>query len=119
MLSYVQLFATLWTIARQAPLFKEFSGKNTGVGIFLIRVGPTSRCVSCIGKQSLYHQCHLEATGHSRTLHPAVNISIGPSSPSPALRQFTKLHQSEFAYSSLIPFLRKLYTVFFFFAAMS
>ena len=30
--SHVQLFATLWTVARQAPLSMNFSGKNTGVG---------------------------------------------------------------------------------------
>ena len=28
----VQLFATLWTIAHQAPLSMGFSGKNMGVG---------------------------------------------------------------------------------------
>ena len=30
-LSYVQLFATLWTVAHQAPPW-DFPGKNTGVG---------------------------------------------------------------------------------------
>ena len=30
--SHVQLFATLWTIAHQAPLSMGFSSKNTGVG---------------------------------------------------------------------------------------
>ena len=30
--SRVQLFATLWTIAHQAPLSMGFPGKNTGVG---------------------------------------------------------------------------------------
>ena len=30
--SSVQLFVTLWTIACQAPLSMDFSGKNTGVG---------------------------------------------------------------------------------------
>ena len=40
--SHVQLFTTLWTVARQAPLTEIFPGKNTGVsfpallqGIFL------------------------------------------------------------------------------------
>ena len=33
LLSCVQLFATLWTVACQAPLSMEFSpGKNTGMG---------------------------------------------------------------------------------------
>ena len=31
-LSRVQHIATLWTVARQAALSMEFSGKNTGVG---------------------------------------------------------------------------------------
>ena len=30
--SHVQLFATLWTVARQAPPSMEFSRKNSGVG---------------------------------------------------------------------------------------
>ena len=29
--SHVRLFATLWTVARQAPLSMEFSRQNTGV----------------------------------------------------------------------------------------
>ena len=32
LLSCVQLFVTLWTVARQAPLPMGFSRKNTGVG---------------------------------------------------------------------------------------
>ena len=36
--SCVQLFATLWTVAHQAPLSWDFPGKNTGVGChFLIQ----------------------------------------------------------------------------------
>ena len=31
-LSRVQLFATPWTVAHQAPLSMNFPGKNTGVG---------------------------------------------------------------------------------------
>ena len=31
-LSHVRLFATLWTVAHQAPLSMGFPGKNTGVG---------------------------------------------------------------------------------------
>ena len=37
-LSHVQLFAILWTIARQDPLSIGFPGKNTGVGcLFLLQ----------------------------------------------------------------------------------
>ena len=31
LLSHVQLFETLWTVAGQAPLSMDFPGKNTGV----------------------------------------------------------------------------------------
>ena len=38
--SCVQLFVSLWTIAQQAPLFKEFSpGKNTGMGYHALPQG--------------------------------------------------------------------------------
>ena len=42
-LSHVQLFATSWTVARQAPLSMGFSSKNTGVGChaLLQRIFPT------------------------------------------------------------------------------
>ena len=37
--SHVQLFATPWTVAHQAPLPKDFPGKNTGGGChFLLQV---------------------------------------------------------------------------------
>ncbi|XDA72876.1 hypothetical protein R6Z07F_003154 [Ovis aries] len=38
-LSRVQLFATPWTVARQAPLSMEFPGKNTGVGCHFLLQG--------------------------------------------------------------------------------
>ena len=61
----VALFVILWTLARQAPLSWDFSGKNTGLpfpppgylpnsGIELIS------CFSYIGRQILYHS---EPTG--------------------------------------------------------
>ena len=37
--SHVQLFATLWTIARQAPLTEIFPGTNTGVGFSALLQG--------------------------------------------------------------------------------
>ena len=39
LLSRVRLFATLWTVARQAPLFMGFPGKNTGVGCHVLLQG--------------------------------------------------------------------------------
>ena len=32
-------FATLWTVACQAPLFMEFPGKNTGAGCHFLLQG--------------------------------------------------------------------------------
>ena len=37
--SYVQLFATPWTVARQAPLSMEFSEQEHGVGSHSLRQG--------------------------------------------------------------------------------
>ena len=67
-LSHVQLFATPWTVTHQAPLSIEFSrqeywsrlpfspqGDLTDPGI-----EPAS-CVSCIGRQILYHGATWEA----------------------------------------------------------
>ena len=38
-LSHVQLFATSWTIARQAPQFMGFPSKNIGVGCHFLLQG--------------------------------------------------------------------------------
>ena len=39
LLSSAQLFATLWTIARQAPLSMDFPGKKTGVACHALLQG--------------------------------------------------------------------------------
>ena len=39
LLSPVQLFATPWTIAREAPLLWNLPGKNTGIGSHLLLQG--------------------------------------------------------------------------------
>ena len=68
-LSHVQLFMTPWTVAHQAPCPWDSPGKNPGVGCH----ASSSRsswpwdwthvsCVSCIGRWSLYHGCHLGNT---------------------------------------------------------
>jgi len=55
LLSRVQLFGTPWTVACQAPLSMEFSGKDTGVGshfqfqeIFLTQLEPVSLMSSAL-----------------------------------------------------------------------
>ena len=64
--SRVWLFATLWSVTYQAPLSIGFSRENTESGCHALLQGifPTQNgthvfYVSCIGKQVLYHQCHL------------------------------------------------------------
>ena len=61
--SCVQLFVTLWTVARQAPLFMGFSRQEYCNGLPWLPPGESSQprnrtCisdVSCIGKQIIYH----------------------------------------------------------------
>ena len=57
-LSHVQPFATVWTIACQSSLCTEFSRWDTGVGCHSLhqRIFPSqgSYRVSCIGRQILY-----------------------------------------------------------------
>ena len=63
--SRVELFVTLWTVARQAPLSKGFSRQECWSGLPFPPPGhlPDPRvkpplCVYCIGRQILYHQRH-------------------------------------------------------------
>ena len=65
-LSHVPPFVTPWTVAHQAPLSRSSLGKNIGVGSMLSSRGscqPRDQTqvsnVSCIGRQVLYHHCHL------------------------------------------------------------
>ena len=64
--SCVQLFATLWTIAHQALLSMGLTRQEycSGLlcpppGIFPTKDQTHLSCVSCIGRQVLYHYCHL------------------------------------------------------------
>ena len=54
--------ATPWTVAHQTPRPWHFPGKNTGVGCHSFSTGPFRprdgtwvSCISCIGRQILYH----------------------------------------------------------------
>ena len=64
--SSVQLFATLWTIAHQAPLSMGFSRQEYWSGLLYLPPGDLPNpgikhqgssiiYVSCIGRQVLYH----------------------------------------------------------------
>ena len=61
LLSHVQLFVTLWTVAHQALCPRNSSGKNTGVGCHALLQGifPTQGSnlglLYCIGRQILIH----------------------------------------------------------------
>ena len=46
LLSRVWLFATLWTVAHQAPLSMGFPGKNTGMGRHFLLQGPANQPMS-------------------------------------------------------------------------
>ena len=76
--SLVQLLATLWTLARQAPLSMEYSRQEYWNGLPFPPpedlpdpgVQPTLFFVSRIGRQVLYHQRHLGSTGcHQKPSH--------------------------------------------------
>ena len=66
-LSHVQLFVTLWTVAFQAPLSLGFSQQEYWSGLPFPRdlhdpgIEPTSPIFSCIGRQILYHWATWEA----------------------------------------------------------
>ena len=68
MLGHVQLFVTLCTVARQAPLSMEFSRQECWRGLPCSLpadlpdpgIELTSH-ISCIGRQILYHSYHLES----------------------------------------------------------
>ena len=75
--NHVRLFATLWTIAHQAPLSMGFSRQENWNGLPGPPPGdlpdsgvkPMSLIVSCIDRQVLYHYCHLG----SLSLHSQIN----------------------------------------------
>ena len=77
-LSRVQIFMNPWTVACQAPPSVDFPGKNTEMGCHflpghLLNPGmePATwvSCVSCIGRQIVYHWATREA-------HVSIYLSI-------------------------------------------
>ena len=85
-LSRVWLFATLWTVACEAPLSMGFSSKNTGVschfllqGIFLTQELKLSLLTSCIGGQ---------CAGWQFTYSWMDSINWNPRTGRPGLLQF-------------------------------
>ena len=72
LLSHVQLFETLWTIARQVPLYMGFTKQEYWSGLPFPLPGdisdpgiePTPPASSCIGKWILYHQATWETPDH-------------------------------------------------------
>ena len=72
MLGHTRPFATLWTVAHQAPLSMEFPRKEylEWVAISFSRESSQPRdqthisYVSCIGRWILYHLCHLRSPTH-------------------------------------------------------
>ena len=68
--SCVQLFVTLWTVARQVCCPWISPGKNTGMGCHVPNPGikPASLYVSCISRWVLYHQHHLGSPFNTKQL---------------------------------------------------
>ena len=70
--SHVQLCMTLWTTACKAPLSMGFSRQEYWSGLPCPSPGdlpdpgiePMSLISTCIGRQVLYHWCHLESPSH-------------------------------------------------------
>ena len=72
--SHVRLFATLWTVALQAPLSMAFPGKDTGMGGHFLLQGlfPTQglnllSCISCTARWILYDCATWEVLFHGNT----------------------------------------------------
>ena len=66
--SSVQLFVSPWTVAPRLLCLWDCPGENTEVGcqallqgIFLTQRLNTCLYVSCVGRQVLYHECHLRS----------------------------------------------------------
>ena len=88
-----ELFATPWTVAHQAPLSREFSRQEywkwnemKWQSCHFLRQGKSSKsrdrtcasCVSCIGRQILYHW----ATWEARSVHRLISKDpLVPSKP--------------------------------------
>ena len=99
LLHRVRLCATLWTAARQSP--------SLSMGILRARIlewvaVPSSRgsspprdgnCISyvlCIGRQFLYHQCHMGTCVSIRNLLEEKHIKVLDSLPITLIRSFNK-----------------------------
>ena len=69
--SCLRLFLVPWTASCKAPLFMGFSRQEYWSGLPFSfpedlpdpRIKLTSHISTCIGRQVLYHQCHLGITG--------------------------------------------------------
>ena len=80
--SHVQLFATLWTVAHQAPLSMGFSRQRILEWVAMPSSRGSSRprdrthipYISCIGERVLYHLCHLEVVKQNSKLRMYVKL---------------------------------------------
>ena len=97
-LNRVQLSATPWTVARQAPQSMGFSGKNAGVGcVSSSRASsrPRGRThVSCTGRRILYHWATWEPTFKDTRNQITIFSSEWLSSLAFSKQSCTRLHSS-------------------------
>ena len=90
--------ANLWSVAFQVPLSMGFSpGKNSWVdcrallqGIFQPRNWTCIACVSCIGKQVLYHWHHLGSLTYFHILNQKEKKGIDPFFQIQSLKLYSK-----------------------------
>ena len=87
LLSHVQLLATSWTVAHQAPLSEEFPSQEywsglpfpTPRGLPNLGIKPMSLFVSWIGRQVVYH-CATWETHFKASAPLALNSYLFPES---------------------------------------
>ena len=81
LLSHVQLFATPWIVAHQAPLSMGFPRQEYWSGLLFPSPRESSQlrdqthisCISCTGRQILYHR----ATWEARAISGIQNMQWG------------------------------------------
>ena len=94
-LSRVWLFATPWTVAHQAPLYKKFSKREYWSGVPFPAPGESSRpkdwtCVSCdsCGSRWILYQCTTEEACSTKVLIMQLLLMSQPSGSRAFLHSF-------------------------------
>ena len=115
--SHVQLFATLWTIACQAPLSMGFSRQEDWSGLPRPSSRRSSRprdqihisYITCIGRWVLYHQGHLGSgthihthTTYTRQIHSGLSVIKKDEIPAPMWINLESIIHSEISQTNTL-----------------